>query len=157
MRPFLRPFWALCLLSIPAYPQATATLTVGQVGYFVSFFDRIGSADINPVIVGNNEMTVERIFDMNPAESATLHSAAQTFRGTMAELRQSENSIVAGKLVLTDADRSSLAQLVQRRDQSVSSLAVSPPRGHPPETAARLLADAQATIKLRAAKGVQVQ
>jgi hypothetical protein len=129
-------------------------LSADQVRYFVSFFERVGSADVDARLLAHNEAAVDGFYDLTQAESTALHSAAQAYRAQMTQIRLSEKAIVSSKPELNDSDRASIAQLVQSRNQMVSGIASGFLGSLRASTVTRLLADANETIKARTAKGV---
>lgn len=152
---FLIIFGALSFSAFHLIAQGSLpSLSPDQVRYFVSFFERIGSADVDAQLLSHNEAAVDGFYDLTQAESTALHSAAQAYRAQMTQIRLSEKAIVSSKPELNDSDRASIAQLVQSRNQMVSGIASSFLASVRASTATRLLADANETISVRAARGV---
>ena len=150
--------WLLAPLLLCIWPTAVLAqqpLTTDQVHYFVSFFERIGSADVSLELLDHNEVAVRSFYNLTDDEARTLHTAAQSYRATMTALRQKELAIVAGKSQLSDSDRSAVGALVISRDQAVKGVATAFLSAIRPATAAQILADAEETVKTRIANGVR--
>ncbi len=129
-------------------------MSVAQIHYFASFFERVGSPDVPAAVDTVQERSVARIFDMDDAESAQLHAAAQEYRAEMAKLRSEETALVSGKSSLDASDRAALSSLIQARDRLVASAAQALLSSIRTATASRIMSDAGQTIRLRARIGV---
>jgi len=150
-------FWLLAasiVLPSAATAQSVPALSAGQVRFFVSFLERVGSADVDPALLSHNEAGVSTIFSLNASEAAALHLAAMSYRKQMTAIRQTENALIAGKSGLSSADLATIAQLVQTRNGFVAAIAASFLASLRAEVLTRVLSDAQQTIDFRNAKGI---
>src|SRR5262249_37405581 len=76
-------------------------------------------------------------FSLNHTELTVIHSARQSFRTTLLQLRQSEKSIL-NKKTLAPADTAALIAVGAQRDHQIAVLAAQILNGIRPETAAPL-------------------
>lgn len=79
-------------------------------------------------------------FGLSPEDSAVIHSAGQNLNTVLAQLRQSTQSLVAGKAGLSQTDLATLLSLNAQREQTISKLANQILNSVSPATAARLRA-----------------
>jgi hypothetical protein len=135
-------------LSYSQTEQPVSSLTQDQVRYFVSFFQRIGSADVRQDILAHNQRSVEVGLHLDTAERELLDSAAQEFRTEMAGIRQKER-VLTQKSSVGDTNLSSPGQLIQSRDELARKLALTFLSSVRPATQSLIFADAQQTIAMR--------
>ncbi len=114
---------------VPAPPASAAPATAqppatGDEMKFLRFLLlNVASLDHSPDSVKAYEDSFVMQFGLSPQESAAIHSAGQTLHTTLAELRQSTQTLVAGKTALGPSDVTALASLNAQREQTVATLA----------------------------------
>jgi hypothetical protein len=105
----------------PATAQPPAT---GDELKFLRFLlINVASLDHSPDAVKAYEESLVMQFGLSTQESATIHSVGQTLNTALAELRQSTQTLVAGKTALEPSDVSALASLNAQREQQIATLA----------------------------------
>jgi hypothetical protein len=83
----------------------------------------VASLDHSPDAIKAYEESLVLQFGLSTQESSAIHSVGQTLNTTLAELRQSTQSLVTGKSTLAPADITALASLNAQREQMVETLA----------------------------------
>ena len=145
----MRPLLAVLLISsvclgqtapVSAPPPSTAIrATASQMKYLRFLLLNVGSVDHSPDAVKSFEGSLVLQFGLNVQESAVIHSAGQNLNTVLAQLRQSSQTVVAGKTVLTAAEIGTLENLNAQREQAIASLANQILNSVSPLTAARLM------------------
>ena len=122
----------------PATAQPPAT---GDELKFLRFLlTNVASLDHSPDAVKAYEESLAMQFGLGAQESAAIHSAGQALNTVLAELRQSTQTLVAGKTALAPSDVTALASLNAQREQQIAKLANQILNSVSATTAARLRA-----------------
>jgi hypothetical protein len=79
----------------------------------------VASLDHSPDTVKAYEDSLVMQFGLSAQESAAIHSAGQTLNTQLAQLRQSTQTLVAGKTALEPSDVTALASLNAQREQTL--------------------------------------
>lgn len=157
MRRLSRPL-LLCALCLFSHAQTVQpALTTAQIRFFTRFFARIGSADLAPSMLAHTRTALPTNFNLNPAETNLVLTAAESFRTTMTQVHASETALTAGKSTLSAADLATMAQLTKTRDQAAATLATGLLKSVRPETATLLLQQATSYASLLAKMGVNLR
>jgi hypothetical protein len=98
----------------------------------------VASLDHSADAIQAFEDSLVKQFGLNAQESLAIHSAGQTLRPFLAQLRQSASAIVTGRTVLSPADSAALASVNAQREQKIAELANQILNSVRPETADRL-------------------
>lgn len=108
-----------------APPPATAQppVTGVELKFLRYLLLNVGSLDHSPDAIAAYEDSLVMQFGINAQESAVIHSAGQSLNTLLAQLRQSTQSLMAGKTVLEPADITTLASLNAQREQAIATLA----------------------------------
>jgi len=117
--------FAVLVISSVCFGQAVTQppATADEVKYLRFLLLSVASLDHSPDAVKSYEDSLVLQFGVSPQESAVIHSAGQTLNTLLAQLRQSTQTLVAGKTVLAPADITALANLNGQREQMIVTLA----------------------------------
>jgi hypothetical protein len=132
----------------------SACVAVGQTippGHDSLSFARVtlmtlASPDFAPNLVAPTEDYLTKRLGLSTQDLATIDGAAQTLRSFLAQARQSEQTIVAGKASLTSADNAALAGLVAQRDTLLANLLNQIMQNVSADVATKLLAGSQPVV-----------
>jgi len=102
-----------------AQPPATAD----ELKYLRFLLLNVASLDHSPDAVAAYESALVLQFGFSTQESAVVHSAGQTMKTTLAQLRQSTQALLAGKTALSPTDIATLQSLNEQREQTIVTLA----------------------------------
>ncbi len=109
---------------VPPPPATAQPAASGVELTFLRFLLlNVASLDHSPDAVKAYEDSLVMQFGLSTQESAAIHSAGQTLNTTLAELRESTKTLVAGKISLAPNDVAALAGLNVQREQMVTTLA----------------------------------
>lgn len=109
-----------------------------QTKYLRFLLLNLASLDHSPDAIAAYEKSLVMQFGLSPVDSDVIHSAGQSLNTVLAQLRQSTQSLVAGKTGLSPADLDALLSLNAQREQTISKLANQILNSVSPATAARL-------------------
>ncbi len=117
-------FAALVISSVCFGQTVTQPLaTADEIKYLRFLLLSVGSLDHSPDATKSYENSLLLQFGLSTQEAAVIHSAGQILNTILAQLRQSTQTLVAGKTVLAPADITTLANLNAQREQQIVTLA----------------------------------
>jgi hypothetical protein len=122
----------------PPAPRSQSPATADELKFFRFMLTNLASLDHSPDAAVNYANMLFSQFGLSQQEWVAIRSAAQRLRPFFQQLRQSSNTIVAGKIILSAEDTAALANLQAQRDQMISTLANQILNSVSPGTAARL-------------------
>jgi hypothetical protein len=102
-----------------AQPPATAD----ELKYLRFLLLNVASLDHSAGAIAAYESSLVLQFGLSTQESAAVHSAGQTMKTTLAQLRQSTQALLAGKTSLSPIDIAALQSLNEQREQTIATLA----------------------------------
>jgi hypothetical protein len=130
---------AILLVSGACFGQtAQLPATPSELKYLRFLLLNVASLDHSPDAVAAFESSLVLQFGFSTQESAAVHSAGQTMKTTLVQLRQSTQTLVAGKTTLAPGDLTALASLNAQREQAIATLANQILNNVRPITATRL-------------------
>ena len=115
---------ALIWLSAGCYAQSSQPLaTPDELGYFRYMLLNLASIDHSQESVQRYEENLLSQFGLSDQEALVIHGAAVTLHSQLLQIRQIQTQLTAGKVSLSDSDRSTLATLGAQREQLIDTLA----------------------------------
>ncbi len=137
----MRNLWiAVTLYSSLCFAQQQPPATAAELKYLRFLLLNVASLDHSPDAIKSFEDSLVLQFGLSSQDSAAIHSAGQTLNTTLAQLRQSTKTLVAGKNALSSNDLATLQSINAQREQTIEQLANQVLNTVTPATAARLRA-----------------
>jgi hypothetical protein len=131
--------------------QTSQPATRDELKFLRFMLLNVASIDHSPDAVKTYETSLVMQFGLSVQESAAIHAAGQTLNPLLTQLRQSTQTLLAGKASLSTADAARLANLNMQREETIATLANQILTSVSPLTATRLRAPghimANASIK----------
>ena len=122
---------AICVLAgctamaPPFYGQAAVmALTEKDISLGVALLQKAGELHPDKALNEREETAVIALLQLNAAEAASFHQAAQSFNSRLRQLRQSEIAIMATTNSVTDVERAKVEELVTQKTAMARALAV---------------------------------
>ncbi len=102
---------------------AQAPATAAELKFLRFLLLNVASIDHSPDAIASYENSLVLQFGLSTQESSAIHSAGQTLNTTLAQLRQSTQSLLAGKTSLSVTDIAALQSINAQREQTIVTLA----------------------------------
>jgi len=113
----------LLISSVCSGQTSQRPVAPNEIRYLRFMLLNVASLDHGPEAIKSFEDALVKQFGLSRQESDVIHSAGQSLKPVLAQLRQSSRALVAGKAVLSPADAAALASLNEQREQIIVNLA----------------------------------